>query len=36
MASHELAQVEQSVQKIIEARRVAEQDLKVWRAGAGG
>jgi 7-keto-8-aminopelargonate synthetase-like enzyme len=36
MASHELAQVEQSVQRIIEARRQAEQDLKVWRAGAGG
>jgi len=36
MATHELAQVEQSVVKIIDARRVAEQDLKAWRAGAGG
>ena len=36
MATHESAQIEQSVQRIIEARRLAEQDLKVWRAGAGG
>jgi glycine C-acetyltransferase len=36
MASHEPAQIAQSVQLIIEGRRLAEQDLKVWRAGAGG
>ena len=34
MASHELEQVQEGVTKIIEARRIAEQDLKLWRANA--
>jgi 7-keto-8-aminopelargonate synthetase-like enzyme len=34
MATHEPAQIEQSVQLIIEARRLAEDDLKAWRSSA--
>ena len=34
MATHEVAQAQEAVTKIIEARRLAEQDLKVWRASA--
>jgi 7-keto-8-aminopelargonate synthetase-like enzyme len=32
MATHETAQIDQAVQLIVEARRLAEDDLKVWRA----
>jgi len=32
MATHEIAQAQEAVTKIVEARRVAEQDLQVWRA----
>jgi len=31
MATHETAQVAEAVQRIIEAQRLAEQDLKLWR-----
>jgi glycine C-acetyltransferase len=34
MATHEVSQAQEAVLKIIEARRLAEQDLKVWRANA--
>jgi len=34
MATHEVGQAQEAVTKIIEARRLAEQDLKVWRASA--
>jgi 7-keto-8-aminopelargonate synthetase-like enzyme len=34
MATHEVGQAEESVLRIIEARRLAEGDLKVWRANA--
>jgi 7-keto-8-aminopelargonate synthetase-like enzyme len=34
MATHEVAQIQQSVQLIVEARRLAEEDLKAWRASA--
>jgi len=34
MASHEVGQAQECVTKIVEARRVAEQDLKLWRANA--
>ena len=34
MATHEMAQIEQAVQRIIEARRLAEDDLKAWRSSA--
>jgi 7-keto-8-aminopelargonate synthetase-like enzyme len=32
MATHEIAQVEQSVLRIVEAQRLAEEDLKAWRS----
>jgi 7-keto-8-aminopelargonate synthetase-like enzyme len=31
MATHEVAQAQEAVQRIIEAQRLAEQDLKLWR-----
>jgi glycine C-acetyltransferase len=34
MASHEIEQAQEGVTKIVEARRLAEQDLKLWRANA--
>jgi glycine C-acetyltransferase len=34
MATHEKAQIDQAVQAIVEARRLAEDDLKAWRASA--
>jgi hypothetical protein len=34
MASHEVGQAQEAVTKIIEARRLAEQDMKLWRANA--
>jgi glycine C-acetyltransferase len=35
MATHELAQVEEAVRLIVEAQRLAEQDLKLWRPPSG-
>jgi hypothetical protein len=32
MATHEAAQIAEAVKRIIEARRLAEEDLKLWRA----
>ena len=34
MASHEIGQAQEGVTKIVEARRLAEQDLQLWRANA--
>ena len=34
MATHEPAQIDQAVQRIVEARRLAEDDLKAWRSSA--
>jgi 7-keto-8-aminopelargonate synthetase-like enzyme len=34
MATHEAPQIAQAVERIIEARRLAEEDLKLWRAPA--
>ena len=35
MATHEVAQVQEAVRLIIEAQRLAEQDLKLWRPPGG-
>lgn len=35
MATHEVAQVQEAVRLIIEAQRLAEQDLKLWRPPSG-
>ena len=35
MASHDMGQIGQAVQRIVEARRLAEGDLKAWRSSAG-
>src|SRR5262245_8085982 len=34
MATHEAPQIAEAIQRIVEARRLAEQDLKLWRASA--
>ena len=34
MATHEVAQAEEAVRRIVEARRLATDDLKAWRANA--
>jgi hypothetical protein len=35
MATHEIAQAEEAVRRVMEARRLAEDDLKAWRPTAG-
>jgi hypothetical protein len=34
MATHEAPQIAEALVRIVEARRLAEQDLKLWRASA--
>jgi 7-keto-8-aminopelargonate synthetase-like enzyme len=34
MATHETQQIAEAIARIVEARRLAEQDLKLWRASS--